>query len=397
MILWLIFAVVTALVVAAIITPVMRGTAAEQRSAFDVAVYGDQLSEIEADLERGLISPAEADAARLEVQRRLLRAADQADGEPAVAASGPVTAPQGLPRAVALASAVAVPVIAVALYLGHGSPHLPAQPFAERSGEVQAQREFNELVGKVEARLQSHPEDGMGWEVIAPVYLNAGRYEDAAMAFSNAIRLLGENARRLSGLGEAITLQHNGVVKEPALKAFRRALELDGNLIVPAMRIAIAHEQDGKLVDAIQAWRGIMAKGAADAPWKAMAAERLQAAEAALKAQGGTVPPVQATAPAEREAESARGPNAEDVAAASQMSDADRAAMVEQMVASLAERLKDNAQDLRGWQMLVRSYAMLGRKDDALGALAEARKSFTGNPDALASLSSLARDLGLGS
>ena len=71
--------------------------------------------------------------------------------------------------------------------------------------------------------------------------------------------------------------------------------------------------------------------------------------------------------------------------------------MIAAMVDGLAARLKINGKDLQGWSRLVNAYAVLGRKTDAVAALADARKNFTGDEQALGKLAALAKSLGLGS
>jgi cytochrome c-type biogenesis protein CcmH len=90
-----------------------------------------------------------------------------------------------------------------------------------------------------------------------------------------------------------------------------------------------------------------------------------------------------------------RGPSAEDVQAAEKMSAADRQRMIEDMVQGLAERLAKDGRDLAGWQRLIRAYAVMGRKDDAVAALGKARGNFTDEPQSLGALADLAKALGL--
>ena len=82
-------------------------------------------------------------------------------------------------------------------------------------------------MARVEARLREHPEEGEGWEVIAPVYMGWRRYADAAEAYRQSIRLLGESPKRLASYGQSLVLGNNGVVTEDARKALERALVLD--------------------------------------------------------------------------------------------------------------------------------------------------------------------------
>lgn len=68
----------------AILAPLLRGSRpGAERASFDQAVYRDQLQELDRDIERGLLTPEEAAATRLEVQRRIL-AADRLLARPAV-------------------------------------------------------------------------------------------------------------------------------------------------------------------------------------------------------------------------------------------------------------------------------------------------------------------------
>src|ERR1051325_9277154 len=219
MTLWLVLALMTAAAIFAVLWPLSRR--APLRSGSDVAVYRDQLDEIERDRAAGLIGEREADAARIEVSRRLLAAADNLAPEPA---------PTGMTarrRAAALAALILLPLGAAGLYLSLGSPQLTGQPLEARREQSPEQSSIMELVARVEAHLEQHPEDGRGWEVIGPVYMRLGRYDDAAEARRNALRLLGPTAGREADLGEALTGAANGVVTAEAKQAFDRAIALD--------------------------------------------------------------------------------------------------------------------------------------------------------------------------
>jgi len=245
------------------------------------------------------------------------------------------------------------------------------------------------LVARVEARLREHPEEGEGWEVIAPVYMGWGRYADAAEAYRQTIRLLGESPKRLANYGQALVLANNGVVSEDARKALERAVVLDPNLIEPRLVLVIAKEQDGQFAAAAEAWRALLAKAPADAPWRKLVEQRL--AEDEAKLAGKAV----ASKPEGAPKEGLPGPSPDDVAAAQKMNPADRQAMIETMVQRLDDRLTQKGDDLAGWLKLVRAYTVLDRKDDALKALERAKTQFSGNAEALQQLDALAAELGL--
>lgn len=383
MLLWAIFAVLTAVVLYVVLRPLAGGGSTdESRAAFNATVYRDQLNEVQSDRERGLIGEDDAKAARVEIARRLLAA----DAEKPGKLDEPVRPPS---RALALGLAVGLPLAALSLYLVYGSPRLPDQPLVARLQDPASNTNLEVLVARVEARLREHPEEGEGWEVIAPVYMGWRRYADAAEAYRQSIRLLGESPKRLASYGQALVLANNGVVTEDARKALERALVLDPKLIEPRLVLIIAKEQDGQFAAAIEDWRALLVDAPADAPWRKLAEQRL--AEDEAKLAGRTVPDAPQAAPGQ----GPQGPTADDVAAAQQMSPTDRQAMIESMVQRLDDRLKQNGDDLAGWLKLVRAYTVLDRKDDALKALEKAKTQFDGNANALQQLDALAAELGL--
>jgi cytochrome c-type biogenesis protein CcmH len=376
--LWVILASLTAIVLFFLLRPLIGGGRSEPaREAFNATVYRDQLDEIEADRARGLIGEAEAEAARLEVARRLLDADERSKDKAAEAKSvGPA-------RAALIVVALALPLAVLSLYLLYGSPRLPDQPLAARLTDPASEKNVGALVARVEARLRAHPEEGEGWDAIAPVYMAGRRYADAAEAYEQAIRLLGPSAQRLSGYGQALVLEKGGLVSERARRALEEALALDANLIEPRILIAVAKEQDGDYASAAQDWRGLLTRKGGDERWRAMVQQRIAQAEAHLT---GEPAPVEKPAP---------GPSAADVAAAQNMTAADRQAMIEGMVQKLAARLDRQGDDLAGWLRLVRAYTVLGRNEEAREALTRAKNEFAGNTQAIEQLDALAAELGL--
>jgi cytochrome c-type biogenesis protein CcmH len=302
-------------------------------------------------------------------------------------------------RKLATVAIIAMPVLALGLYLAVGSPATPDEPLTARA-DVRAAREVQALVRKVEAHLAAEPDDGKGWEVLAPVYRRLGRAADAVNAYTQAIDLLGPTAEREGDLGEAIIAANNGAVTPEAHAAFERAHQLAPDDPRPRFYIALGLTQAGRTDEARAAWQALLVNAPADEPW-------VQVAERELAGLGGPAanPPTDnsptdnaastAAAPATAGA-TAGGPSASDVAAASQMAPADRQAMIESMVAGLAAKLKASPDDPDGWARLVRSYAVLDRKTDAEAALADARKALNGDATKLASVEAVAAEFQLG-
>ena len=389
MLLWIILACLTAIVLLVLLRP-LASVGSDDRSvdAFDSAVYRDQLGEIDRDRARGLIGEEEAEAARVEIARRLLAADSKAE------ASAGISSGTGRARAATIAVAVALPLLALGLYIVYGSPRLPDQPLAARLQDPSSDQNLEALVARVETRLREHPEEGEGWDVIAPVYMGWQRYADAADAYAQAIRLLGESAKRLSGQGQALVLANNGVVTEEARRALERAVALDQTLLEPRILLAIAKEQDGQFQAAIEDWRALLDKAPKDAPWREMVEKKIVTAEAHLASK----PMTEAEGSTSQQLE--KGPGDADLAAsqnpaAQNMNLAERQAMIETMVQRLATKLNQDGGDLAGWLKLVRAYSVLERKADALKALERAKSQFSGDAEALQQLDALAAELGL--
>lgn len=389
MVFWILVAVLVAGVTLAIIRPLLR--APEPASAYaeaDIAVYKDQLKEIAADEGRGTLASDEAESARTEIARRLLRVTqDNIKSSTASRAS----AVNRFIVPVSLATAVALPIVSLGLYLAYGRPGMPAQPLSERLAEANTSSSPNDLVAKVEQRLREHPEDGRGWDVIAPVYYAMGRYPDAADAYQKALRLVGENPKRLQGFANARIRMENGIVPDDARKALQRILALDPKAIEPKIWLALAKEQDGHLTEAAADYKDLITTAPNDAPWRPVLLQRLakidpKSAEAFANAQPSATDNAASGVPS--------GPGA---AAVMNMKPEERQAFIAQMVDNLAARLKANGSDVEGWVRLIRAYQVLGRHDDAVKALGNARASLKDNQGGLAQVEDLARQLGLGS
>ena len=367
--LWLIFIVMTAAAIFAVLWPLSR-RAGQSFAGTEIAVYRDQLEEIERDRAAGLIGKGEAEAARVEVSRRLLAAADS-DKQAPVAAGAPLWRR----RAVALIALIALPVGAASLYLALGSPHFSGALVAARPDVPMEQRSIESLVAQVESHLERNPEDGRGWEVLAPVYLRIGRFDDAVKARRNALRLLGASAAREADLGEALTAAAGGIVTADAKAAFERAAAIDPSDIRIAFYRGLAAEQDGQKSEAVRDL------------------DRASGACAGRCAVSGID---RGVAGAHRsESREAPGPTAEDMAAAQNLSPEQRTAMVRGMVERLAERLKNDGSDLDGWRRLVRAYMVLGEADNAKSAVAAARKALSGDPAKQQQFDEFAKSLGI--
>ncbi len=350
---WL-FLILTVLAVLAVLLPLARRP--RVLAGGEAEVYRDQLDEIERDRARGAIGAEEAEAARVEVARRLLGTA----GEPSRAPAG-----SNLRRRIVAVVALALlPLAAGAIYLGLGRPDLPDRPLAARENTGPT---LPELVLKVEAELKQRPDDGRGWDVLAPVYLRMGQGEKAANAYANAVRLLGSTAEREAGWGEALALAANGKVTPEAMAAFERALALDPKHARSLFYVGLGAEQAGDPARASTTWRLMLADAPENAPYAAAVREALS--RLAL-GEDGQMPAI-------------------DPAALENVSPEQRVATIRGMVEGLAARLKDDPKDIGGQLRLIRAWTMLGERDQAKAAGDAARAAFSGDDAAQRRISDL--------
>lgn len=360
MVIWIILLAMTAAAVMMVLWPLSRHSVVRGQADPNVQFYRDQIAEIDRDRDRGVLLPAEAEAAKAEAGRRLLRATGMEDtafaavGEPALRRR----------RAVSTLALSVVPILAIAVYGAYGSPHIFDRPVADAPRPQAQAPDLAAAVSQIEGHLAQHPQDGRGWEVLAPVYIRMGRVDDAVKAYGTALRILGDDADRLSNYGEALVLSKNGLISAEAQAAFEKAAKLDSGAPKARFYLAQAAEQDGQTEKAKAAYAELLSISPADAPWTPLVKEQL--------ARLGVPEPA---APA----------------GAPQVGSGD----ILRMVSGLAERLETQGGSADEWARLMRSYAVLGQRDKAEAAAQRARQALAQDDAGLKTIESMARELKL--
>ena len=354
MILGVILTLLALATAALLVAPLLRRSGDPlARSAFDLQIYREQLSELERDQERGVLPADQAEAARTEIHRRILAAGE---GEAAA------PAPRRRPIALALVLGLGMPVIAGGLYVTLGSPALPGRPFASRQSDPMFQ--MTALTDNLAARLAQAP-DGEGFRRLGQAYMALQRYVDAVAAFEHADRMGAADSAALSAWGEALVMSQEGMVVPAARRLFLRALKDDPQNPQARFYLGLAEAQIGDYAKAVAVWKDLEASSGADAPW--MGALRQHIAEAAK--QGGLDPATIAAAAPEIPAEQSGA-----AAAIANMAPDQRDATIRSMVAGLAARLKDKPDDFDGWMRLARSYTVLHERAKGIDAARHAIK-----------------------
>jgi cytochrome c-type biogenesis protein CcmH len=354
MLFWLLALAVTAIACAALYyagTGRRVNAVAPAEEPAEVAHLKLQLKEIESDAALGRLQPAEAVAAKAELAREVLRVKREAG----VAAKGEV--PRRLLAGIAVAATAA---LSFGVYAALGRPDVPAAPLEARADIPPKDLTLKKAVARIEAQLQKAPGDVRGWTVIAPAYMQMGRFADAANALRKLIALDGPTADRETDLGEALMLAAGGSAEGEPLKLFESAAARDPAHVRSRYYIAGEAMQRGDFEAAKADWQALIALGKGDESWLPNAQAGLEAAEAALRGEVAL-------------------PDSTAVAA---------------MVEGLAARLNEQGGSIEEWTRLVRSRLVQGQREQAQQAYDAARKAY---PDAAArtELDVLAADNGL--
>ncbi|HHB80999.1 MAG TPA: c-type cytochrome biogenesis protein CcmI, partial [Aliiroseovarius sp.] len=380
---------------------------ARAAAAFDVEVYRTQLRELDRDVARGVIGEDEAARAKVEISRRLLDADRKLQAGEA-SAKAPAAATW---TAVALSAALIVGG-GLWLYADLGAPGYPDMPLQGRidtanlahdTRPTQAEAEaklpawpgpppdaptdYLELVDKLRAAVVDNESDIRGLTLLAQHEGALGNYAAAHDAFGKLLALKGDGAtaEEYSQYADLLVLAAQGYVSPEAEEAINQALRRNPRDGVARYYLGLLYTQNGRPDVAFNVWSGLLETSAPNDPWVTpiMANIERLAAEAGVNY---TVPQLRAATP---------GPSAEDIAAAADMTPEERAAMVDDMVTRLMDRLATEGGSADDWARLIKVLMVQGDQARAAAIWGEARQVFAPRPDDLARIDAAAQEAGL--
>ena len=266
----LLFAVALLFVVPPLLRRGARGGAT--RDAINVAVYRDQLRELEADLRAGTLASDQCEKARQEIEARLL--ADVGTGD------APSASPRR-PRATAIALGLAVPICALAVYVIVGNPRAVA-PGAENPGGPHglSTEQFESLTARLAARLKDNPEDAEGWMMLGRSYAALGRFAEAAKAYATAAARSPRDAQLLADYADALAMAQGRRLQGEPEKLIARALAIDPLNVKALLLAGTAAFNRNDYAGAVRHWERVL--GAV--PGESEMAQRIRASIA--EAQG---------------------------------------------------------------------------------------------------------------
>ena len=218
-----------------------------KRKLANVTVYRTRLDELEADVAAGVVAPESAEALKAEMAAHLVE-----DAAEAPAADAPVRRSRAIPLLVAF-GLLALGTIGYAL--GGGWRTLGLIELAKTNPEAAQAASVDQMIGTLETRVHSNPDDAEAWEMLGRSYGMRERFAEAAQAFGRASAIKGEqDPDLLAEQGEALAFaQNRSLAGAPAAK-FQQALALAPNHPKALWYAGIAALQAGDDRTAIEEW-----------------------------------------------------------------------------------------------------------------------------------------------
>ena len=357
---WIVAGLLTASVVALLARPLMRKAApGDLGGGTDLAVYRDQLAELEREKARGLVEAEQAASMETEISRRMLNAARSA--QPVAATTSPSRILTGI-------IAVLFPIGGLLIYLSVGQPDLPGMPLSARNVQ-QGQDPVKVLaaVDEIRGRLKQSKDDLDRWVMVGEAYEKLGHPREAVEAFRTAKQIAPDDSGISAALGEALINADGGAVGEEAKKLFQSIPPDSESLPEARYYIALSAAQAGDMKTALRGWQSLLADSPADASWIEPTRQRIASAAQAMGLDPAkeTPDPKPAASAMSSEGPLEGGPETPEGQAIKQMAPDQQQAMIQSMVQRLAERLQANPDDPEGWRKLARAYQVMGLSEKA--------------------------------
>ena len=350
----------------------------------DLLIYKDQLVEVEKDIEKGVLSKSESDAARIEVSRRILLADKRSKIEKQTSSNS-----QNHNKIITFIILIFILAWSLSIYAFLGNPRLPDMPLQTRLAEIkelrsqrisqeeaellvpdeiiEATSDYLTLVSKLRDAMKERPNDMQGLRLLALHEFRLGKYRSARKAHLKIINALGDTAtaKDLIDFAEVMIVATNGYVSPEAEFILRRGLEMKPNDGRARYYSGLSMAQSGRPDVTLRLWENLLDEGPDDAPWVPLIKEQIVDVARLVG-----VNLVQDQLP---------GPTSEQINSAENMSDVDRKEMIQGMVSSLSNRLANEGGTVNEWARLIRALGVLGETANASKIWIEAQTIFGRN------------------
>ena len=362
----------------------------------DLLIYKDQLVEVEKDIEKGVLSKSESDAARIEVSRRILLADKRSKIEKQTSCNS-----QNHNKIITFIILIFILAGSLSIYAFLGNPRLPDMPLQTRLAEIkelrsqrisqeeaellvpdeiiEAPSDYLALVSKLRDAMKERPNDMQGLRLLALHEFRLGKYRSARKAHLKIINALGDTAtaKDLIDFAEVMIVATNGYVSPEAEFILRRGLEMKPNDGRARYYSGLSMAQSGRPDVTLRLWENLLDEGPDDAPWVPLIKEQIVdvARLVGVNLAQDQLP----------------GPTSEQINSAGNMSDVDRKEMIQGMVSSLSNRLANEGGTVNEWARLIRALGVLGETANASKIWIEAQTIFGRNSSDIEILREAAR------
>jgi cytochrome c-type biogenesis protein CcmH len=251
---WLLASALIAFAIALLVPALLRRPIqpSQSRSSVNIGIARERERELRRELQEDVLSEADYDQARAELEINLLNDLDQGQGPASapIRTSAPVTA---------TLLAVLMPLAALGLYLFLGNPGAldpsPVLAAQQLTSAPPSATDVDAMLSKLRERLLERPDDVRGWTLLANALMGTGRYPEAVTAYERLGQLEPRNPEFLVRLADALAMSNNGSLTGQATQLITEALALDPEQIQGLWLAGIAAEERGEPIQALAFWR----------------------------------------------------------------------------------------------------------------------------------------------
>jgi len=212
----------------------------------NASIYRDHIANLERDFQNGQLEAAELEAARTELEMRLLQ-----DTNP----DTPTAPLRNLSsRTTAVAIALLLPLGAGGAYWWLGTPSAIDPQAAQKAGREQ----IAQMVANLAAKQEANPENLQGWAMLGRSYKVLGRLDDAAKAYEKAGSFVTANADLLVEYADVLALSQESNLQGKPTDLLAKALTLDPKNPMALLMMGVSAYQREDYPLAIAHWNKLL-------------------------------------------------------------------------------------------------------------------------------------------
>ena len=283
---WLVCAIFIAIALAFVLPPLLQSPDKNRRQEdgrreANIAVYRDQISELDRDLDNGIITPQQLQQDRDELERRLLEDVPISGGAESIKTPAASRRP-------AYVIALALPILAVSLYLRIGSPVSSSPPSAgpgqaatngPPDSEQFSQQKIEANVTSLAKRLEQNPNDTNGWIMLARSYTSLEKYNEASAAYAKATMAKTDDAELWADYAFALAMANGKRLQGQPLELVNKALKLDPENPKALELAGSAAYETKNYKQAVAYWQRLLERTPADSELGQVLARRIAEAK----------------------------------------------------------------------------------------------------------------------